>query len=39
MRGAVDEKKACIHHLLSQFEYREIERPVVVLPERVGHAD
>ncbi|MFM2449623.1 MAG: hypothetical protein RIS44_2073 [Pseudomonadota bacterium] len=39
---AVDKKKArlnCIHHLLSQFDYREIERPVVVLPERVRHAD
>ena len=39
---AVDKKKArlnCIHHLLSQFDYREIERPVVVLTERVRHAD
>jgi polyphosphate kinase 2 len=39
---AVDKKKArlnCIAHLLSQFDYREIERPVVVLPERVRHAD
>ncbi len=39
---AVDKKKArlnCIHHLLSQFDYREIERPSVVLPERVRHAD
>ena len=39
---AVDKKKArlnCIHHLLSQFDYREIERPVVVLPARVRHAD
>ncbi len=34
---AVDKKKArlnCIHHLLSQFEYREIERAPVVLPPR-----
>jgi polyphosphate kinase len=39
---AVDKKKArlnCIHHLLSQFEYREVERPSVLLPERVRHAD
>jgi hypothetical protein len=39
---AVEKKKARlngIHHLPSQFEYREIERPVVVLPERVRHAD
>ncbi len=39
---AVDKKKArlvCIHHLLGQFDYNEIERPEVVLPERVRHAD
>jgi polyphosphate kinase len=35
---AVDKKKArlnCIHHILGQVPYREIERPEVVLPERV----
>jgi polyphosphate kinase 2 len=35
---AVDKKKArlnCIHHLLSQVPYGEIEHPPVVLPERV----
>lgn len=39
---AVDKKKArlnCIHHLLTQFKYHEIERPTVVLPARVRHAD
>ncbi|HES75661.1 MAG TPA: polyphosphate kinase 2 [bacterium] len=39
---AVDKKKArlnCIHHLLSQFDYFEIERPLVVLPERVRNAE
>ena len=39
---AVDKKRArlnCIHHLLSQFEYLEVERPLVNLPERVRHAD
>ena len=39
---AVDKKKArlnCIHHLLSQFNYFEIERPLVVLPERVRNAE
>ncbi len=35
---AVDKKKArlnCIDHLLKQFDYTEVERPPVVLPERV----
>ncbi|GAB4060999.1 polyphosphate kinase 2 [Uliginosibacterium sediminicola] len=35
---AVDKKSArlnCIHHLLSQMPYHEIEREAVVLPERV----
>ncbi len=35
---ADDKKRArlnCIHHLLSQIPYREIEHPVVTLPERV----
>jgi len=39
---AVDKKKArlnCIHHLLSQFDYFEVERPMVVLPERVRNAE
>lgn len=39
---AVDKKKArlnCIAHLLEQIPYREIEKPAVVLPERVRHDD
>ena len=39
---AVNKKKArlnCIRHLLSQFEYREIERTEVVLPARVRNPD
>jgi polyphosphate kinase 2 len=39
---AVDKKKArlnCIHHLLDQFPYQEIGRPLVTLPERVHHPD
>ena len=39
---ADDKKKArlnCIHHLLSAFPYREIERPEVVLPARVRNPD
>ncbi|MEI6803972.1 MAG: polyphosphate kinase 2 [Burkholderiales bacterium] len=39
---AVDKKKArlnCIHHLLSQVPYGEIEHPPVVLPERVHNPD
>ena len=39
---AVDKKKArlnCIHHLLTQFPYSEIARPLVQLPQRVRHAD
>lgn len=39
---AVDKKKArlnCIHHLLSQVPYGEIERAPVVLPERVHNPD
>jgi polyphosphate kinase len=39
---ADDKKKArlnCIAHLLSQFDYHEIERPEVVLPQRVRHDD
>jgi len=39
---AVDKKRArlnCIHHLLAQFAYHEVERPVIELPERERHAD
>ena len=39
---AVDKKKArlnCIHHLLSQVPYQEIERDPVTLPERVHNPD
>ncbi len=39
---AVDKKKArlnCIHHLLSQMPYEEVEHPPIVLPERVRHQD
>ncbi|HLO78539.1 MAG TPA: polyphosphate kinase 2 [Magnetospirillum sp.] len=39
---AVDKKKArlnCIHHLLSQIDYQEIEHPAIQLPERVRHPD
>jgi polyphosphate kinase len=39
---ADDKKKArlnCIHHLLSQMPYREIEHAPIVLPERVHHED
>jgi polyphosphate kinase 2 len=39
---AVDKKRArlnCISHLLTQIPYHEIERPPVVLPERVHNPD
>ena len=39
---ADDKKKArlnCIAHLLGQFDYHEIDRPEIVLPERVRNAD
>jgi polyphosphate kinase 2 len=39
---AVDKKRArlnCIHHLLRQFEYVEIEHPAIELPERERHPD
>jgi polyphosphate kinase 2 len=39
---AVDKKRArlnCIHHLLSQFPYHEVDRPAIQLPERVRHPD
>jgi hypothetical protein len=29
----------CIAHLLSQFDYTEIEHPVIQLPERERHPD
>jgi len=37
---ADDKKKArlnCIHHLLSLIPYHEVERPSIVLPERIRH--
>jgi polyphosphate kinase 2 len=39
---AVDKKKArlnCIHHLLRQVPYQEVEREPIVLPERVFNRD
>jgi len=39
---AVDKKTArlnCIHHLLQQFEYGEIERETIVLPARIRSED
>jgi len=39
---ADDKKRArlnCIHHLLSQFAYEEIQRPEVQLPTRVRNPD
>jgi polyphosphate kinase 2 len=39
---AVDKKRArlnCIHHLLSQVPYQEVEHPAVMLPERVYNED
>ncbi|WP_133646844.1 polyphosphate kinase 2 [Paraburkholderia flava] len=39
---AVDKKRArlnCIHHLLSQVPYTEVEHSTVSLPERVHHAE
>ena len=29
----------CIHHLLGQMPYREVEHPAIVLPPRVRHED
>ena len=40
--AADDKKKArlnCIHHLLTQFDYHEIEKPEVVLPKRERNPD
>ena len=42
MVQAVDKKKArlnCIHHLLQQMPYHEVEHPPVALPARVRNAD
>jgi polyphosphate kinase len=39
---AVDKKRArlnCISHLLSQLPYQEVQRPQIVLPQRVHHPD
>jgi polyphosphate kinase 2 len=39
---AVDKKKArlnCIHHLLSQMPYEEVQHPAVALPQRERHED
>ncbi len=39
---AVDKKKArlnCIHHLLSQVPYQEVEREAVTLPDRAHNSD
>jgi len=39
---AVDKKRArlnCIHHLLAQFDYREVDHPSITLPERVRNPD
>jgi polyphosphate kinase 2 len=39
---AVDKKRArlnCIHHLLEQFPYAEVEKTTIVLPERERHED
>jgi polyphosphate kinase 2 len=37
---AVDKKRArlnCIHHLLQQFDYTQVQKPPIVLPERERH--
>jgi polyphosphate kinase 2 len=39
---ADDKKKArlnCIHHLLDQMPYHEVDRPTILLPEREHHED
>ncbi|MDT7837362.1 polyphosphate kinase 2 [Aquabacterium sp. OR-4] len=39
---AVDKKRArlnCIQHLLAQFDYHEVERAEILLPQRERHAD
>jgi hypothetical protein len=38
----VDKKRArlnCIQHLLNQFDYHEVQRPAIKLPERERHPD
>jgi polyphosphate kinase 2 len=40
--AANDKKRArlnCIHHLLSQVQYREVDHPTIILPERVHNPD
>jgi len=40
--NSVDKKKArlnCIHHLLSQIDYEEVEHSSIVLPPRQRHDD
>jgi hypothetical protein len=40
--GAVDKKRArpnCIHHLLAQIPYSEVQRPLITLPPRVRNPD
>src|SRR6516225_3994043 len=39
---ADDKKRArlnCIHHLLSQFEYQDVERAAIILPPRTHNPD
>jgi polyphosphate kinase len=39
---AVDKKKArlnCIHHLLTQVPFHEVERERIILPERIYNED
>ena len=39
---AVDKKRArlnCMHHLLGQIPYEEVEHPAIVLPPRERHED
>jgi len=40
--AADDKKRArlnCIHHLLGQMPYQEVEQPLIALPEREHHED
>ena len=42
MERAVDKKKArinCIHHLLEQITYNDVEHAPFVLPPRIRHGD
>jgi hypothetical protein len=39
---AVDKRRArlnCIHHLLQQVPYQEVQHPAIVLPPRERHED